>query len=70
MTYSFDPALRLPPSELGLFDPWDDLRQDYAQRAPEFLATALPGLDASRGPVRAAPCRARGVGRSGRPVRR
>jgi carbamoyltransferase len=48
VTYSFDPALRLPPSELGLFDPWDDLRQDYAQRAPEFLATAIPGLDPSR----------------------
>jgi len=48
VTYSFDPALRLPPTQLGLFDPWDDLRQDYAQRAPEFLATALPGLEASR----------------------
>jgi carbamoyltransferase len=48
VTYSFDPALRLPPSDLGLFDPWDDLRQEYAQRAPEFLATALPGLDPSR----------------------
>ena len=48
VTYSFDPALRLPPSELGLFDPWDDLRQDYAERAPEFLGTAFPGLDRTR----------------------
>ncbi|HYP46798.1 MAG TPA: carbamoyltransferase C-terminal domain-containing protein [Propionibacteriaceae bacterium] len=48
VTYSFDPALRLPPSSLGLFDPWDDLRQNYAQRAPEFLASALSGLDASQ----------------------
>lgn len=45
VSYSFDPALRLPPAELGLFDPFDDLRQDYARRAPSFLATALPGLD-------------------------
>ncbi len=48
VSYSFDPGLRLPPAELGLFDPWDDLRQDYAQRAPDFLATALPGLDPSQ----------------------
>ncbi len=47
VTYSFDPALRLPPAELGLHDPWDDLRQTYAERAPDFLATALPGLDPS-----------------------
>jgi carbamoyltransferase len=45
VTYSFDPALRLPPTELGMFDPWDDLRQDYAERAPGFIAEALPGLD-------------------------
>ena len=48
VTYSFDPALRLPPDELGLNDPWDDLRQTYAERAPGFLAAALPGLDPSR----------------------
>ncbi len=45
VTYSFDPALRLPPEQIGVFDPWDDLRQDYATRAPSFLAAALPGLD-------------------------
>jgi carbamoyltransferase len=45
VTYSFDPALRLPPEQIGVFDPWDDLRQDYATRAPDFLAAALPGLD-------------------------
>ena len=48
VTYSFDPALRLPPAEIGVFDPWDDLRQDYARRAPDFLAAALPGLDPAR----------------------
>ena len=45
VTYSFDPALARPAAELGLGDPWDHLRSTYAQRAPQFLATALPGLD-------------------------
>ena len=45
VTYSFDPALARPAGELGLGDPWDHLRSTYAQRAPQFLATALPGLD-------------------------
>jgi carbamoyltransferase len=43
--YSFDPALARPAEQLGLTDPWDGLRLTYAERAPEFLATALPGLD-------------------------
>jgi carbamoyltransferase len=45
VAYSYDPALARPAEELGLHDPWDHLRQTYARRAPEFLATALPGLD-------------------------
>ena len=45
VTYSFDPALARPAEELGLADPWDHLRTTYAQRAPQFLASALPGLD-------------------------
>jgi carbamoyltransferase len=45
VTYSYDPARARPADELGLHDPWDHLRQTYAQRAPDFLATALPGLD-------------------------
>jgi len=45
VAYSYDPALARPADELGLHDPWDELRQVYARRAPEFLATALPGLD-------------------------
>jgi carbamoyltransferase len=45
VAYSYDPALARPAAELGLDDPWDHLRQSYAQRAPGFLATALPGLD-------------------------
>jgi carbamoyltransferase len=45
VAYSFDPMLCRDQSELGIGDPWDHLRVDYARRAPQFLATALPGLD-------------------------
>src|SRR3954449_1745194 len=45
VAYSYDPGLARPADEMGLSDPWDHLRQTYAQRAPNFLATALPGLD-------------------------
>lgn len=44
VAYSYDPALARPADQMGLNDPWDHLRQDYARRAPEFLAEALPGL--------------------------
>jgi carbamoyltransferase len=46
--YSFDPAQAKPAEDMGLFDPWDHLRVTYAQQAPSFLATALPGLDPQR----------------------
>jgi len=42
IAYSFDPALC---DGAVVDDPWDWLRVDYANRAPQFLATALPGLD-------------------------
>ncbi|MBB3096855.1 carbamoyltransferase [Actinoplanes campanulatus] len=45
VAYSFDPGLCRDAAELGLDDPWDHLRADYARRAPQFLAAALPGLD-------------------------
>lgn len=45
VAYSFDPGLCRDAAEMGLDDPWDHLRADYARRAPQFLATALPGLD-------------------------
>jgi carbamoyltransferase len=45
VAYSFDPALTRDAAGLGLDDPSDDLRVDYARRAPQFLAAALPGLD-------------------------
>ncbi|MGP4050537.1 carbamoyltransferase family protein [Streptomyces sp. 2A115] len=45
VAYSFDPGLALPAHEMGLNDPWDPLRLEYARQAPGFLAEALPGLD-------------------------
>jgi carbamoyltransferase len=45
VAYSFDPSLSRPADEMGLHDPWDYLRVQYAETAPGFLATALPGLD-------------------------
>jgi carbamoyltransferase len=45
VAYSFDPTLARPAEEMGLYDPWDWLRLEYARRAAGFLATALPGLD-------------------------
>jgi carbamoyltransferase len=48
VAYSFDPALAKPAEDMGLDDPWDDLRRRYAESAPGFLATALPGLDRDR----------------------
>ncbi|PWU45331.1 carbamoyltransferase [Micromonospora globispora] len=45
VAYSFDPGLCRDAAGLGLSDPWDWLRVDYAKRAPQFLAAALPGLD-------------------------
>ncbi len=45
VAYSFDPALARPAADLGLDDPWDHLRQEYARHAPSMIADALPGLD-------------------------
>ncbi len=45
--YSYDPALMADESGSteGLDRDWEYLRTLYAQRAPRFLASALPGLD-------------------------
>ncbi|MFF3737489.1 carbamoyltransferase [Streptomyces sp. NPDC002566] len=48
VAYSYDPELALSADRLGLDDPFDHLRQEYARRAPEFLADALPGLDPAK----------------------
>ncbi|GIF04792.1 carbamoyltransferase family protein [Actinoplanes siamensis] len=45
VAYSFDPGISRDAADLGLNDPSDQLRIDYARRAPQFLASALPGLD-------------------------
>ena len=68
VAYSFDPGLTRDAAELGLDDPWDHLRVDYARRAPQFLAARAARPRPGAGPVRAAPRRARRVGRAvGRP---
>ncbi|MEN4475952.1 carbamoyltransferase family protein [Mycolicibacterium cosmeticum] len=48
--YSYDPRLmdcssQVPADMAGLDRDWEYLRTMYAQRAPQFLKTALPGLD-------------------------
>src|SRR4051812_36399212 len=44
VAYSYDPALALDDDDITA-DAWEPLRTLYARRAPNFLATALPGLD-------------------------
>ena len=46
VAYSYDPSLAPPadPTDLAASE-WEGLRTLYAQRAPLFLRTALPGLD-------------------------
>jgi carbamoyltransferase len=44
VAYSYEPTL-VQPGLAGLDERWEDLRTTYAQRAPCFLATVLPGLD-------------------------
>jgi carbamoyltransferase len=46
--YSFDPSLCVDLADLGVTDPGDRVRTDYARRAPNFLAAALPGLDPAK----------------------
>jgi carbamoyltransferase len=45
--YSYDPALMYeePIDPAGLDRDWEHLRTMYAERAPRFLATAVPGLN-------------------------
>ncbi|MEU7689934.1 carbamoyltransferase family protein [Microbispora hainanensis] len=47
VAYSYDPELVVPGGP-GQDGHWEDLRTAYARRAPTFLATALPGLDAAQ----------------------
>src|SRR3954471_15258344 len=45
VAYSYDPALAPGAGEDITAGDWEGLRTLYAQRAPLFLRTALPGLD-------------------------
>jgi carbamoyltransferase len=45
VAYSYDPALAPPVGPDVAADGWEGLRTLYAERAPLFLRTALPGLD-------------------------
>src|ERR671910_544654 len=45
VAYSYDPALAPPAGPDVTADAWEGLRTLYAERAPLFLRTALPGLD-------------------------
>ena len=45
VAYAYDPDLAPTPSADPMADAWEGLRTLYAERAPRFLATALPGLD-------------------------
>jgi carbamoyltransferase len=46
VAYSYDPSMILQ-GLVGTDERWEQLRTIYAQRAPRFLATALPGIDAA-----------------------
>lgn len=47
VTYSYDPSLADPEGP-GQDRGWERLRLFYVERAPHFLATALPGLDPAK----------------------
>lgn len=48
VAYSFDPALAKPAQEMGLHDPFDAIRIEYAEQAPDFVRDVLPGVDPGR----------------------
>jgi carbamoyltransferase len=46
--YSYDPTLAMEPSDDVMAGTWEGLRTLFVERAPRFLATALPGLAPAR----------------------
>ena len=48
IAYSYDPALAGVGSGDVMAERWEGLRTLFVERAPHFLATALPGLDPER----------------------
>ncbi len=47
VAYSYDPSLAPEPDEITA-DDWEGLRTLYARRFPNFLQTALPGIERAR----------------------
>ncbi|HEY8582386.1 MAG TPA: carbamoyltransferase N-terminal domain-containing protein, partial [Capillimicrobium sp.] len=47
VAYSYDPGLAPDDADITA-DAWEPLRTLFARRAPNFLATALPGLDPAK----------------------
>ena len=45
VAYSYDPSLAVPSAQQISNDGWEPLRTLYAERAPHFLRSVLPGLD-------------------------
>ena len=73
VTYSYDPMLAPPLGDDVTADEFEGLRTLFAERAPRFLATALPGFDPDDVPVRARttwPTRARPTWPAPSPTRR
>src|ERR1700704_3552740 len=48
VAYSYDPRLAQPASEDITTGEWEGLRTLYAERAPQFMRSCLPGLDPGR----------------------
>jgi carbamoyltransferase len=48
VAYAYDPALASVRSDDPMGERWEGLRTLFAERAPLFLRTALPGLDPAR----------------------
>jgi len=48
VAYSYEPGIASRPTDELTSAEWEGLRTLYAQRAPLFLRTALPGLDSDR----------------------
>jgi carbamoyltransferase len=48
VAYAYDPALASVRSDDPIAERWEGLRTLFAERAPLFLRTALPGLDPAR----------------------
>jgi carbamoyltransferase len=48
VAYSYHPALAAQPGRDITASDWEGLRTLFVQRAPQFLRTALPGLDPAR----------------------